>query len=101
MSGSGRPGKPISAAPARLDGRQPPAAPGASIVDIRGRGASKRKRPPAFGCHRTPSSDQAEEGTDLVDEQLRLFEGGEVAALVELIPVADVEESPRGPAARR
>ena len=39
------------------------------------------------------SSDQTEEGADLLDEQGRLLEGREMAAFGGFVPVADVEES--------
>jgi hypothetical protein len=51
---------------------------------------------------RSPASaHEPEERADLVDEEVRLLEGGEVAAGVGLAPVADVGEAPLGPAARR
>ena len=46
------------------------------------------------------SAGVAERCPHLVDEQVRLLEGGEVPALVELVPVADVGEAVLGPAPR-
>jgi hypothetical protein len=40
------------------------------------------------------SSDQAEEGADLVDGRCWLLERGEVASRGRLVPVADVGEPP-------
>src|SRR4051812_14019327 len=48
-----------------------------------------------------PSPQRPEAGADLLHEQLGLLEGGEVAALRRLAPVADVLVAPGGPAARR
>src|SRR5438270_11661942 len=45
------------------------------------------------------SADVAEERAQLFDEQRGLFEGGEVAAAVELVPVAQVLEAALGPPA--
>src|SRR5215212_491839 len=47
------------------------------------------------------SSNDAEEGPHLVDEQLRLLKSGEVPTARGLVPVADVEEALLRPAARR
>src|SRR5207249_6656511 len=47
------------------------------------------------------SSHCPEERAHLFHELLGLLEGGEVAALVELVPVADVLEAALGPSSRR
>src|SRR5947199_5865578 len=52
-------------------------------------------------CRWTLSSHETEERTDLLHVRLGLLERRKVAALVELVPVADVAEAPLGPAARR
>src|SRR5215472_7558143 len=48
-----------------------------------------------------PSAQCAEARADLFGEELRLFPGGEVAALVDLVVVDEVGVGPFGPAARR
>src|SRR5499427_7336419 len=47
------------------------------------------------------SAQCAERRADLFGEELRLFPGGEVAALVDLVVVDEVGVGPLGPAARR
>src|SRR3712207_9275926 len=42
-----------------------------------------------------------ERGSDLLGEQLRLLPGGEVASLLDLVPVDEVAEGPLPPAPRR
>src|SRR5262249_45890136 len=48
-----------------------------------------------------PSAECAERRADLFGEELRLFPGGEMAALVGLVVVDEVGVGPLGPAARR
>jgi hypothetical protein len=49
----------------------------------------------------SPSSDEAEEGTELFDEELGLFEGREVATPLRFAPITDVMETALCPAAGR
>src|SRR6202041_1575102 len=54
------------------------------------------RRPAAWACQ--PSTYEAEERPELVHEEVRLLEGGEVAAPLQLVPVTQVGEALLGPA---
>src|SRR5215472_1204459 len=62
---------------------------------VRGRRAGGARRPWVPGLAQCP-----ERRADLFGEQLRLFPGGEVAALVDLVVVDEVGVGPFGPAPR-
>ena len=70
---------------------------GAGRTELTGLGPATSVR----GAGRRHVSGPGGRRSELVDEQGRLLEGREVAAPVELVPVADVGEPPRGPAAGR
>src|SRR5690242_631513 len=115
---SGRPSLPLRSGHRRIDTRLPRCQKTLRQRDPGWRSRSHATRPRRLGCPAdgllfrgggatvvfrpgASSAQCAERRADLFSEELRLFPGGEVAALVDLVVVDEVGVGPFGPASRR